>query len=81
MTNHAYVIPIGEHSAVFGEQIDAAIREWDDRDWQGFLERYMNAQFHRTGPMPRACIPAQFTDDDLVLGRIIDHARAHLNEV
>lgn len=57
---------------------DEIIFSWDEKQWADFLRRYLAAQFpnaYRTAPRPRASIPTQADDDDLVLVRIIHHAR------
>jgi len=60
--------------------IDAIIRDWDAVDWRAFCSRYVDLQFNQKDrPRPRASIPAQADDDDLVLWRVIEHARARLS--
>jgi len=61
------------------ESIDRIIQGWSDQDWAAFFNRYHNLQFNlRDRPRPRASIPAQADDDDLILSRLITHARVAL---
>lgn len=56
--------------------IDHILRNWTDEEWHAFGDRYIDLQFNRSNKRrPRASIPARADDDDLILGRILHHAR------
>lgn len=59
------------------ESIDEVIKSWTAIDEQDFIDRYTNAQFGHAGAHPRATIPAQADDDDLILARLTDLARGY----
>lgn len=54
--------------------IDEVLKGWTRDDESAFINRYTNVQFGHDGPRPRASIPLQADDDDVVLGRLVDIA-------
>jgi hypothetical protein len=55
--------------------IDEVIAVWTEDEWKAFINRYVDLQFNMAGVHPRASIPAQADDDDLIFTRVVHYAR------